>query len=79
MKKYDEALAASDRALSLAYGPRKLGILRTRAEIFEGKGDAVSARKTIEDAIALAESLPEEQRSARTIAALKKKLETIAH
>lgn len=77
MKKYDEALAASDRALPKVYGPRKLGVLRTRADIYKGKGDIDAAKKTIEDAIAFAESLPEGQRSERSIAALKKRLDTM--
>ena len=77
MKKYDEALAASDRALTRAYGPRKLGILQTRADIYREKGDPASARRTIEQAVELAESLPDGQRSERTIAALKKKLESL--
>jgi len=76
MKRWDEALAASDRALSKAYGPRKLLILQNRAEILAGKGDTAGARATLEQAISLAESLPEGQRSERTIAALRKKLET---
>ena len=75
MKKYDEALAASDRALTKAYGPRKLGILQTRADIYKEKGDAAGARRTLEEAVRLAESLPEGQRSEKTIATLKKKLE----
>ena len=74
MKKYDEALAASTRALSLAYGPRKIGILRTRADIYNEKGDKESARKTVEEAIRYAKSLPAAQRNDRTIAALEKKL-----
>jgi len=77
MNKYDEALAASDRALAKAYGPRKLGILQTRADISKEKGDAATAKKTLEEAVKLAESLPEGQRSDRTIAALKKKLEAL--
>lgn len=77
MKKYDDALAASDRALAKAYGPRKLGFLQTRADIYKEKGDAAAARKTIQEAVELAESLPEGQRSERTIAALKKKLEAM--
>lgn len=76
MKRYDEALAASDRALGKAYGPRKLGILQTRADIYKEKGDTAAARRTIEQAVELAESLPEGQRSEKTIAALKKKLES---
>jgi tetratricopeptide (TPR) repeat protein len=77
MKKYDDALAASDRALAKAYGPRKLGILQTRADIYREKGDAAGARKTMEEAVQLAESLPEGQRSERAIASLKKKLEAL--
>jgi tetratricopeptide (TPR) repeat protein len=76
LRKYDEALAASDRALQRAYGPRKLVILNARAGIYDRKGDAVLARKTREDALAWAESLPKEQVSERQIAALKKQLET---
>jgi len=75
MKKYDEALAASDRALARAYGPRKLVILQARADIYAKKGDAQAARKTLEDALAWAEALPKEQVSERQIAALKKQLE----
>jgi tetratricopeptide (TPR) repeat protein len=77
MKKYDEALAASDRALAKAYGPRKLGILQTRADIYKEKGDSTAARKTMEEAVQLAESLPEGQRSEKAIANLKKKLEAM--
>jgi tetratricopeptide (TPR) repeat protein len=77
MGRWDDALAASDRALAKAYGPRRLGMLRTRAEIYEGKGDKEAAKKTLSDAITMAESLPQEQRSERTVAALKKKLESL--
>lgn len=77
MGKYDEAIAANDRALKLAYGPRKINIFRTRADIYAAKGDKETAKKTVEEAIRYAESLPEGQRSDRTIASLKKKLEAM--
>ena len=77
MGKYDEALAASDRAMAKVYGPRKIGIYRNRAEIYLAKGDKESARKTLEEAIAYAQSLPEGQRSDAMIASLKKRLETM--
>ena len=77
MKRWDEALAASDRALAKAYGPRKLGIYSTRADIFSGRGDREVARRTLEEAIAYADSLPPEQRSPATSAGLRKKLETL--
>lgn len=75
MKQYADALAASDRALAKAYGPRKLGILQTRADIYFAMGEKEEAQQTMSDAIALAESPPEGQRSDKRIAALKKKLE----
>jgi len=77
MKQYDEALAASDRALGKAYGPRKVGILQTRADIFTARGDAQAARKAMEETARYAESLPRGQRSDSTIATLKKKLEAM--
>ncbi len=76
LKKFDEALAASDRALALAYGPRKLVLLQARADIYAKKGDARAARKTREDALAWAEALPKEQVSERQITALRKQFET---
>ena len=74
MKEYDKALAASDRALARVYGPRKIGVLTTRADIFAAKGDAKAAKDTIAQAIEVAKSLPEGQRSDRRIASLEKRL-----
>lgn len=74
MKEYDKAVAASDRALKHAYGPRKLTMLRARADLFVARGDKESARKTISEAIVYARQLPKEQRRESTIAALEKKL-----
>jgi tetratricopeptide (TPR) repeat protein len=77
MKKYDEALAASDRALAKAYGPRKIQYLQTRSDIYKEMGDVAAAKKAMEQAIELAEALPEGQRSEKFIASLKKKLESL--
>jgi len=74
MKRWDDALAASDRALPKAYGPRKLRLLRTRADVYAAQGDTTAARRTVEEAIATAESFPPGQRSDATIDGLKKKL-----
>jgi tetratricopeptide (TPR) repeat protein len=76
MKKLDEALAASDRALPKVTGPRRLSVLQTRADIFAAKGDATAARETLQQALAYAEALPPGQRGEGTIKALKKKLGT---
>jgi tetratricopeptide (TPR) repeat protein len=74
MKRWDDALAASDRALANAYGPRKLSILQVRADLYLGRGDKDAARSTLQSALALADSLPPGQRSEATIAALRKRL-----
>jgi tetratricopeptide (TPR) repeat protein len=74
MGKWKEALAASDRALAKAYGPRRLGYLRTRASIYVDRGDTVKARATLDGALKEAEALPEGQRSERRIEQLKKSL-----
>jgi thioredoxin-like negative regulator of GroEL len=74
MKQYDQALAASDRALKTAYGPRKLAVLRTRAEIYSARGDKQSAKDTLADAVTYAKGLPMGQRNEKTIAALRKEL-----
>ena len=78
MKQYDKALEQSDRALPLAYGPRKLLILRQRADIYTAKGDKDSAKKTLNEAIVYARSLPAQQVSPKTIASLEKKLSDIS-
>jgi tetratricopeptide (TPR) repeat protein len=77
MKRWDEALAPSDRALAKVYGPRKLGVYSTRADIFSGKGDLEAARRTLEEAVAYADALPPGQRSESAIAGLRRKLEAL--
>jgi tetratricopeptide (TPR) repeat protein len=74
MKRWDEAQAASDRALARAYGPRKIGIWVTRADIETGRGDPAAAKRALERALAEAEAFAPGQRSENQIAALKKRL-----
>ena len=75
MKKYDEALAASDRAMARAYGPRKLVVYRTRVDLLKKKGDPESAKKTLQEMLTYAKALPAEQRSDRAITSIRKQLE----
>ena len=75
MKKWDEALAASDLAMKMGYGPRKIGFYQTRADIYLGRGDRATARKTLEDAVLYAQALPQGQRNDKTIASLKKRID----
>jgi len=74
LKDYPRALAASDRALALAYGPRRLGILRTRAKIQDEAGDRAAARATLESTLVEARALPPGQVSERTLTAIRGEL-----
>ena len=76
-KDYAQALLASDKALSHAYGPRLVTILLARARIHRDAGDLLSARVTLEEAQREAEALPPGQRSDRQIADVKKRLEEL--
>lgn len=74
MKDYDRALAASDRALARAYGPRKISVYSVRSDIYKEKGDKEGAKEVIRQAIAFAKTLPEEQRRDQRVATLEKRL-----
>lgn len=70
----DDALAASDRALSKVQGARRLRVLSDRSAIQVARGEKEAAVKTLEEALAHARSLPEAQVSKRQVEALEKKL-----
>lgn len=78
MKRWDDAIAASDRALARSYGPRRFLLWNTRIGIFTDKGDTTAARAALESALAEAEAMPEGQRSPRTINGFKKQLAELA-
>lgn len=75
LRRYDAALAASDRALARVYGPRRIRVLTVRAEIYTGLGDAAAAQRTLEEAYRFADALPAGQRSETQVASLKKRLD----
>src|SRR5262249_27733553 len=77
MKQWPQALAMSDEALARAYGPRQFLVLGTRADIQLGMGNKDAAAKTLADAVAKAEAMPEGQRSEKTIASFKRRLEKL--
>jgi len=69
--RYDDALAAADRALSRVYGPRRIRVLQSKANIYAKKGDPIAAQRTLEEAVQFAETLPVSQRSEKTIERLR--------
>jgi tetratricopeptide (TPR) repeat protein len=58
LKKWDTSIAAADRALQKAYGPRKLRIFSLKADALLKKGDRAAAKKTLAAALAHAQSIP---------------------
>jgi tetratricopeptide (TPR) repeat protein len=54
-----EALAAADRALALAKGPRRVRVLMLKAQAQRAQGDVTAARATLEQAVREGEALPE--------------------
>ncbi len=74
MGRYDEALRASDLALSKVYGPRTLTVLDARAKILEKKGDTAAMKTTLQEAVAFAATLPASQRPKGMIARIEKRL-----
>jgi tetratricopeptide (TPR) repeat protein len=77
LERWDEALASSDEALAKSYGPRRLRYMSTKADVYEAMGDLESAKRTLEEAVAVAEALPEGQRSERRTTRLQKKLASL--
>jgi tetratricopeptide (TPR) repeat protein len=58
MGRYDDAIAALDRALRLVYGPRKLRIYSTLADVYAKKGDREGAKRSLREALAFANTVP---------------------
>jgi tetratricopeptide (TPR) repeat protein len=73
-RRLDEALAASGRALALAYGPRKVRVLAQRGSILEAMGDRAGARAALREALAHAATLPEAQRNPRLVEQLEARI-----
>ncbi len=76
--RYEEALAAVNRALDRVYGPRKLRVYLSKAQILEDMDRPEEAVQTLEEAIAFARSLPDPQRSETTMARLRSELERLS-
>jgi hypothetical protein len=68
---------SSRRALDLAYGARKLRIFDTRADIYTKMGDPAAAKRTLDEALRYADTLPESQQPKGFIAQLRKKADAI--
>ncbi len=71
MKRYDDAVVEADRALRLAYGPRKLKIHLLKADILAKKSDRTAEKAALEQAIADAHGLVLSEGYKRLIASMR--------
>jgi MFS transporter, Spinster family, sphingosine-1-phosphate transporter len=71
LKRYDDAVAAVDRALRLAYGSRKLKIHLLKADILAKKNDRAAEKAALEQAIADAGGLALSDGYKRLVAAMR--------
>ena len=58
MKRDDDAVAAIERALKLAYGPRKLRLWSLEADALVARGDGEGARRALQSALDFAATVP---------------------
>lgn len=71
MGRWEEAMAASGKAASLATGRAKLRVLSARAGLLREKGDTAATIATYDEAIAYAESLPVAERPTKQLEQLR--------
>jgi thiol-disulfide isomerase/thioredoxin len=62
LKRWDEGLAAIERAIGRAYGPRKISMLGLKADLFEGAGKRAQAIEAVKQQLELYRALPTGQR-----------------
>jgi thioredoxin-like negative regulator of GroEL len=62
LREWDAGLLAVDRAIVLAYGPRKAGIYGVKVDLLLGKRDREGALGTLREQLELYRSLPEGQK-----------------
>ena len=77
LKRFDDAQAAVQRALALAYGPRKLRLWSLEADVYEAKKDRASARAALRQALDFAKTIPLTGAYPRLRDALERRLTTL--
>jgi thioredoxin-like negative regulator of GroEL len=74
----DDAIASLERALGLAYGPRKLTLWLLEADAYLAKGDRAGARRVVASALAFADTHPGAGGYGKLRAALAQKLAAVS-
>ncbi len=72
--RWQEGLAALDRALGLAYGPRRIGLLTLKADLLIGASRKSEAVQTLEEQLAAYRALPDGQKQPAAAARVERRL-----
>jgi hypothetical protein len=72
--RWQEGLDALERALSLAYGPRRIGLLTLKADLLAGANRTADARAVLEEQLAAYRALPAGQRQPAAEARVEQRL-----
>jgi hypothetical protein len=75
-ERWTEGLAAIERALVKAYGPRRIGFLGVKADLLKGAGQLSQARLVLEQQLADYRALPKGQRQPAAEAAVQARLDS---
>lgn len=79
-KRYDEAIAASDRGLAHVTGPLgRSWLLHTKADALIGKGDKAGARRALEEALQAAQQIGNERLRANNVRQITRAIEEISN
>jgi thioredoxin-like negative regulator of GroEL len=74
LQREDEALQAVERALGLAYGPRKAGLMTLKADILEAQKNTSALKAALEEQVSLYKALPAPQQQAERLATVEARL-----
>jgi tetratricopeptide (TPR) repeat protein len=74
LKRYDDGLAAIERALPRGYGPRKVRLYLLKADLLAARGDKPGSVDTLHEAQAYAAQLPAADKPASSLAEIEKRL-----
>jgi tetratricopeptide (TPR) repeat protein len=76
-RRWDEGLAAIERALAKAYGPRRINLMSVQVDLLLGAGKKDEAYRTLEEQIRRYEALPKGQAQPAGLAAARDRLKQL--
>jgi tetratricopeptide (TPR) repeat protein len=77
LKRWDDATAASDRALGKARGVTRINALRSRADLELARGDKTAARSFLDEALRSAQALPSGKKADGLVADIRKTIDSL--